>query len=108
MSNTRKKTMNAGKKGFTLTEVLVAITLTLIILGLMIRAFSITGGQVAKGRAILEMAGQLRTTGDLLRKDLSRITVNLRSFNRAGNASGYFEYIEGPKYDMSLHTKKNG
>lgn len=103
-----KQVLKMKKIGFTLTEVLVAVVLTLILLGLMIRAFAITGAEVTKGRALLEMAGQLRTTSDLLRKDLSRLTVSTRTFNRTGSASGYFEYIEGLSNDSFAHTFQNG
>ena len=83
---------------FTLIEVLIAVVLTLVLLGLMIRAFSISGSEVSKGRAILETAGQLRATSELLRKDLAGITAKLLT-NDLGTVNGYFEYIEGISRD---------
>lgn len=103
-SSTRKKSF-----GFTLTEVLVAVVLTLILLGLMIRAFAISGSEIAKGRALLELAGQLRSTAELLRRDLNGVTVNMIPRNQIGGATGYFEYIEGGySTDSTVHVFKNG
>ncbi len=92
---------------FTLIEVLIAVVLTLVLLGLMIRAFSISGSEVSKGRAILETAGQLRATSELLRKDLAGITAKLLT-NDLGTVNGYFEYIEGISRDDTIHVLRNG
>lgn len=93
--------------GFTLVEVLIAVVLTLVLLGLMIRAFSISGGEVSKGRAILETAGQLRATSELLRKDLAGMTVTMTP-NSLGTVNGYFEYIEGTFRDDTVHVESIG
>lgn len=96
------------QRGFTLTEVLVAVVLTLILLGLMIRAFSISGSEITRGRALLELAGQLRSTTELLRSDLNGATAKMLTRNSFGSATGYFEYIEGIAKDNTVHTFKNG
>ena len=108
--NVKRKMMHHEKRqvGFTLTEVLVAIVLTLILLLLMIRAFAITGREIAKGRAVLEMAGQLRSTAELLRQDLNGLTSSMLTRNQYGSATGYFEYIEGIASDVYVHSYKNG
>ncbi|MEE2640779.1 MAG: prepilin-type N-terminal cleavage/methylation domain-containing protein [Planctomycetota bacterium] len=106
MSNLNKP--KRKQTGFTLTEVLIAVVLTLILLGLMIRAFAISSAQIAKGRAVLELAGQLRSTSEMLRTDLKGVTVSLLPRNQAGNASGYFEYIEGLASNRTIHTDKLG
>ena len=92
---------------FTLIEVLIAVVLTLVLLGLMIRAFSISGSEVSKGRAILETAGQLRATSELLRKDLAGVTAKLLT-NDLGTVNGYFEYIEGISRDDTVHVLRSG
>ena len=92
---------------FTLIEVLIAVVLTLVLLGLMIRAFSVSGSEVSKGRAILETAGQLRATSELLRKDLAGITAKLLP-NDLGTVNGYFEYIEGISRDDTIHVLRSG
>lgn len=97
-----------SKFGFTLTEVLVAVVLTLILLGLMIRAFTASGSEIAKGRALLEIAGQLRSTSELLRSDLGGVTATMIPRKPVSSATGYFEYIEGIAKDTTIHTLKIG
>lgn len=102
------KQSKSNSHGFTLTEVLIAVVLTLILLGLMIRAFAISSSEIARGRAVLEMAGQLRSTSEQLRSDLEGATARMLPRNQIGNATGYFEYIEGPARDNLIYTDKSG
>lgn len=94
------KTRN--RSGLTLVEILIALTMTLIVLGAMAQAFRFASGEIAEGRAVLELANRLRNVEQLLRRDLAGLTVtNIRP--HVDNApDGYFEYIEGRETDRSV------
>jgi hypothetical protein len=46
------------------------------------------------GRATMELANRLRSAEELLRSDLSHLTVEPRPYTETTNPNGYFEYIE--------------
>lgn len=89
------------RSGLTLIEIMIALTMTLIILLAMMRAFRFANEEIAKGRAMIELSNQLRNSQELLRSDLAGVTANMRPMARFGSPSGFFEYIEGPTRDNS-------
>ena len=86
--------------GLTLIEILIALTMTLIVLGAMTSAFQYASAAMQEGRAVLEMSNRVRVAENLMRRDLANLTVEPRPY--IGNAipNGYFEYIEGPRRDL--------
>lgn len=84
--------------GFTLVELLVATTLSLLILGAVIQVFSKVSDSVTDSRALLEAADRLRFASARLQQDLAGITVKMTQGppRKPENNEGYFEYIEGP------------
>ncbi len=90
------------RAGLSLVEILIALTMTLIVLGAMMSAFQYASAEMQNGRATLEMANRVRVAENLLRRDLANLTVEPRPY--IGNAipNGYFEYIEGPRRDLKL------
>jgi Tfp pilus assembly protein PilV len=88
------------RAGLSLVEILIALTMTLIVLGAMMSAFQYASAEMQNGRATLEMANRVRVAENLLRRDLANLTVEPRPY--IGNAipNGYFEYIEGPRRDL--------
>ncbi|GAB6164904.1 hypothetical protein JCM19992_09040 [Thermostilla marina] len=84
------------RAGYSLVEVLVATTISLIMLGAVIAAFASVMGQMTETRAVLETIDQLRTAGDLLRKDLQGLTVVPTPPVDPDDQLGYFEWTEGP------------
>ena len=86
---------NAARTGLTLTEVMIAIAITLVLLGVLIRMFSYASGEISQGRAVIELSGQLRTVTDRLQTDLEGITVPLQPWTKTADGLGYFEYAEG-------------
>jgi type II secretory pathway pseudopilin PulG len=84
-----------------LIEIMVALVMTLIILLAMMRAFQYANTEIAKGRALVEIASQLRVAQNNLRQDLAGITVGMRPDGLTSSNSGYFEYIEGPCTDYT-------
>ena len=90
--------------GLSLIEVMIAMTMTLIVLGAMMQAFKFASTEMAKGRAGLEMTNRLRAAQNLLRRDLDRLTVEAKPyFDLTETPRGYFELVEGIRTDVNLH-----
>lgn len=89
----------------TLIEMLVATTMTLIIMGVVAQLFGFVGNGVSASRAALEMSAQLRVVSHALRTDLGGITVETVPPVRVDSETGYLEIIEGAggdyKYDVN-------
>lgn len=97
-----RRPVGTVRQGMTLVEMLVAMSLSLIIILAVTQVFRLVGDNVLASRAVTEMAGQLRTAGDQLRSDLSGVTVPVRPWTDATMGEGYFEIMEGPFWDMGL------
>ena len=83
-------------RAFTLIEVLVAMTVTLILMGIVVTIFGAIGDNVSKSNSSMEMNDQLRSVKQRLQLDLSGVTVQMLPPRRDENGEGYFEIIEGP------------
>ncbi len=95
-------------RGYTLVEILVALTLTLILMTAVVKVFGDVGPSISNARKALEQFDRLRTAGQQLGQDLNNITARLDG--RAGRpeeALGYFELIEGSYLFLSPQTPKN-
>ena len=64
------------RRGYTLVEMLVATTLTLIMMGAVATMFGMIGTSVNEARSTLEMSDALRGTAARLRADLGALTWN--------------------------------
>lgn len=84
-----------AKRGYTLVEILVATTLTLIMMFAVVQIFAMISGNVSDSRAILEMNDRLRAAKTLLQRDLEGLTV-VPAPPLGEAADGYLEIIEGP------------
>jgi hypothetical protein len=89
------------RSGMTLVEMLVATTMTLIIMGIVAQLFGMLGKSVTGSRSTLDMSGQIRGVAHQLRMDLSGITVDTVPPVAPERDSGYLEIIEGPMTDIS-------
>ncbi|HIA64175.1 MAG TPA: hypothetical protein EYN93_15015, partial [Planctomycetaceae bacterium] len=85
--------------GFTIVELLVASTVGLLLVIGVIEAFRQITNAVNKGRANVQLSGQLRNVTNLLREDFRGITVQATPNITAASAMGYFEIIEGVDND---------
>jgi prepilin-type N-terminal cleavage/methylation domain-containing protein len=83
-----------ARQGFTLIEVLVATTLTLMLIGAVVSVFELVSNSVSDARATLEMSDRLRSTAMQLQRDLAGVTVTMLPPRRPEDNEGYFEYIE--------------
>ncbi len=81
---------------FTLVEMLVAMAVTLILIGALSQAFAIVGQTVAEGRAAIELSGNLRSVANQLQEDLDGVTVAVRPWTEDRAGEGYLEVVEGP------------
>ena len=84
------------RSGFTLLELLIAATLTLMMMGAVVTIFGVVSNTVNESRATMEMTERLRSTAMLLQEDLAGITVPMVPPREPDKGEGYFEYIEGP------------
>jgi len=87
------------RRGFTLVEVMIAMVVTMIIMLAISQLFKDVGDIVRNGRAVVEIAGQVRTVGSRLRLDLSQVSLQVRPWPDSGSGHGYFEYVEGADRD---------
>jgi len=86
-------TTSQPQRGLTLVEVLVAT---------MMSAFSYGSNEMQKGRATIELNNRLVNAEEQLRRDLDRITVELKPYQQlSGQPSGYVEIIDGPGVDAT-------
>ena len=88
-----------SKSGLTLIEIMIALTMTLIVLGAMMQAFDFASKEMARGRAVIEMSNQVRAVETLLRQDLENLTTAPIPATLAREPMGYFEIIEGAGTD---------
>ena len=102
MTSSRTRPSLSLRSGLTLVEIMIALTMTLIVLGAMMTAFQFASEQMQMGRAVMEMANRLRVAEELLRDDLSNLTVDPRPYTESTNPNGYFEIVEGPLRDLSF------
>ena len=87
------------RAGLTLVEIMIALTITMIVLFAMAQAFQYASNEIADGRSVLEMSSRLRSAQQLMRLDLASRTVqDVRAYTDR-TPPGYFEYVEGPRTD---------
>ena len=87
--------------GFTIVELLVGTTLSLLLILVLAQAFAVVSETVSNSRAVLELAGQLRSTSARLQADMDGIPGPIVPFQPSGAGRGYVEYGDGPVHDLS-------
>ena len=87
------------KTGFTLVELLVSVTLTLLVVFAIVQIFDTLGSNMRTGQALIEMSGQMRTVTNRLQQDLDNITCQVKPWNDPESGSGYFMILEGLRTD---------
>ncbi|MCR9115622.1 MAG: prepilin-type N-terminal cleavage/methylation domain-containing protein [bacterium] len=87
-------TTSPKQRGFTITELLVAAAISIIVVGAVVVVFRDIGKKITIGRARLELAGQMRSVNILLRDDLDRVTVPAVPWPETSGAHGYLEIGE--------------
>ena len=102
ITSNHKASGSSARCGMTLTEMLVATTMTLVIMGVVVQLFGMVGNGVSASRASLRMSSELRSVAHALRTDLNGITVETVPPVKVDSDSGYLEIIEGSGTDSSL------
>ncbi|MCE9528730.1 MAG: prepilin-type N-terminal cleavage/methylation domain-containing protein [Planctomycetales bacterium] len=82
-------------RGFTLVELLIAMTLTLMLVYAIAQFYAFVGETVRDGRAQIEMGGQLRAASQRLQQDFAELTVRVGGRIDAGQGMGCLEIWEG-------------
>lgn len=82
----------AARGGLTLVEIIIAVTLSALLITSAVQIFSMLGEGINEAQATLEGADRLRAAAAQLERDLSGITVDMIPPVSHG---GYFELIEG-------------
>ena len=91
------------KAGLTLVEVLVALVVTLILLGAMSKAFQYASNEMRKSRSIINLSNSLRLVELRLRRDLELLTIEPKIFHDSTvEPKGYFEIVDGPRVDYNV------
>ncbi|MDZ4852512.1 MAG: hypothetical protein SGI77_24750 [Pirellulaceae bacterium] len=98
MLNKYPRICRRSATGFTLIEALIAVTMTLVIMLALAQGFKRLSGDISQGRARLALSDQLRGVSEILRSDLSGLTVEVDPNSKVAK-SGYFLYYEGPLSD---------
>lgn len=83
------------RRGLTLVEMLIAIALTLVLMGTVASIFASVSGSVQKRRSAIEMSNQLRHVRSVLQSDLRGATCTTLPWQRPESSQGYFEIVEG-------------
>ncbi len=81
--------------GFTLIEMLVAMAITLVMMGAVVTLFANLSNSVRNRRATTEMSSQLRHVRNVLQRDLQGATCPGVTWQRPESNHGYIEVIEG-------------
>ena len=89
------------RSGMTLIEMLVAMAATLMLMAAVAQAFSIFGKGISGSRSALDTAGRMRSVAWRLRQDLAGATAPMLPPLDPAEGLGYFEVIEGPRFDTA-------
>jgi type II secretory pathway pseudopilin PulG len=100
MPQPKIKNVLSPRHGLSLVEIMIAMVMTLIVLGAMMAAFSYGSAEMQKGRASIELNNRLITAEEQLRRDLDRITVDLKPYHKLTTLpKGYVEIVDGAQTD---------
>lgn len=90
-----------GRFGFTIVEVLIAITLSLLLMLSLTQAFKFLSDRIRENRTRVELSTRLNSVINLIESDLRALTVPLSPQTEQSESEGYFVYYEGPTTDAS-------
>jgi len=89
------------RRAVTLIEMMVALVITLIMMGAVATIFAIASGGINNGRAVMDVADRLRAAQQRLQFDLRHVSCQTFPWVRPETANGYFEYQEGIATDST-------
>ncbi len=89
------------RSALTLIEVLIATTITLLMMLALAQGFKTLSQTISEGRSMLTLSDQLRGLSALLRSDLEGCTTTSDTPQSVLAAAGYFKYYDGPISDAT-------
>jgi hypothetical protein len=95
--NTPRAILPEFRGGFSLVELLVASTLSLVVMATVATLFSVFSRGVSDGKSLAEIGGRMRSAAWRLRQDLSGLTCTPTPLVRVEANAGYFQVNEGSR-----------
>lgn len=83
------------RRAFTLIEILLALTITMIMMGAVVTLFGVMADSVSGSRALIEASDRLRGCRNRIQTDLQGATATMKPPLRPESDEGYFEIGEG-------------
>ena len=102
--NHTHRSSRRGRRGLTLIEMLVSVTLTLMIVFALVSVFDLIGKRVTDGRALIELSGNLRGAANRLQQDLAGLTATTLPPRDPSHGEGYLEIVDGPTTDRQHYV----
>ncbi len=92
----RSRRAATRRLGFSLLELLIAMLISLMVLGATVSLFGVVAERIAGGRATIEINDRLRNASQLLRGDLRGLTIETTAWPSASSGNGYLELDKSP------------
>lgn len=97
-----------ARAGFSLTELLVASGIGLLVMASVASLFTVFGRALSQSQSTVDQVARLRAAGWKLRQDLAGVTCRVTPWLSPDAEAGYFECVEGPRKDMAAaHSLAN-
>jgi|688.fasta_scaffold26947_8 hypothetical protein len=93
--------IRTGPPGFSLSELLVASAIALVVMGAVATLLGVFTSALSKSQGTLDLTARMRTTAWQLRQDLAGVTLDIVPGVNPEADEGYFSLIEGPKRDSN-------
>lgn len=87
--------------GFTILEVLIALTASLLLMLGLTRAFKLIGDSITSSQSELSLANTLREVTFRMRDEVGGLTTSFAAPQSSTADTGYFTYYEGPWTDAT-------
>lgn len=95
------KSSHPKKCGFTILEVLIALTASLLLMLGLTRAFKLIGDSITSSQSELSLANTLREVTFRMRDEVGELTTTFSAPQSSTANAGYFTYYEGPWTDAT-------
>ena len=90
------------RSGFSLTELLVASGIGLLVMASVASLFSVFGRAMSQSQSTIDLTSRMRAAAWKLRQDLDGVTCPVVPWLSPDANTGYFEISEGPQRDTTL------